>query len=222
MHRRPRRLRSACVFAACGAVALAIAPAALAKGHATHHSTAPTLSAPIATGLAGPLQLAVDHHSIYVSQAFAGLLTKLGPVALAPTSPAIRAVRSPVSTWAGATSCSTRRRPPTRRARSRPLRSTACTAGRRRSSPTCSCTRPCTTSTRRTTTASRRSTRAARPSSRAEIGPAQYTGMIDSHPYAVAVSGRHTTSPTPRPTRSTTSARAATSGSCACCRPSRP
>ncbi len=41
------------------------------------HSKAPALSPPIAQGLAGPLQLAVgDHGSIYVSQSFAGLLTK--------------------------------------------------------------------------------------------------------------------------------------------------
>ena len=39
----------------------------------------PTVSAPIAQGLAGPLQLAVDKRSVYVSQAFAGLLTKFGP-----------------------------------------------------------------------------------------------------------------------------------------------
>jgi hypothetical protein len=38
----------------------------------------PTLSDPIAEGLAGPLQLAVDGSTVYVGQSFAGVLTKIG------------------------------------------------------------------------------------------------------------------------------------------------
>src|SRR5262249_36671459 len=73
-----RRMRVG-AFAALGAAALALPATAAARGHHGHHPSPPTLSAPIASGLAGPLQLAVDRHSIYVSQAFAGLLTRIGP-----------------------------------------------------------------------------------------------------------------------------------------------
>jgi hypothetical protein len=58
-----------------------VALLALGAGSAAarDHSKAPALSPPIAQGLAGPLQLAVgEHGTVYVSQAFAGLLTKVG------------------------------------------------------------------------------------------------------------------------------------------------
>jgi hypothetical protein len=43
------------------------------------HGGPPTLSAPLAQGLAGPLQIAVDDDgSVYVAQDFAGVLTKIG------------------------------------------------------------------------------------------------------------------------------------------------
>jgi hypothetical protein len=48
--------------------------AATAKGDS---GGGPVLSEPIATGLVGPLQLAVDGDDVYVAQAFAGLVTKL-------------------------------------------------------------------------------------------------------------------------------------------------
>ncbi len=48
-------------------------------GHGHGDSPPPTLSAPLAQGLAGPLQIAVgDRKTVYVAQAFAGLLTKIG------------------------------------------------------------------------------------------------------------------------------------------------
>lgn len=48
-------------------------------GHGHGHGGPPTLSAPLAQGLAGPLQLAVgDDGSVYVAQDFAGVLTKIG------------------------------------------------------------------------------------------------------------------------------------------------
>jgi hypothetical protein len=73
---KPRRPRSL-AFAALSIAALAIPSAALA--HGKKHSAGPVVSAPIAQGLAGPLQLAVDGRGpIYVSQAFAGVLTKIG------------------------------------------------------------------------------------------------------------------------------------------------
>ncbi len=72
-----RRWRS-CTYAFL-ATAVLVAPATVSAKSKGHQATAPKLSAPIAQGLAGPLQLAVDGHSVYVSQAFAGLLTKFGP-----------------------------------------------------------------------------------------------------------------------------------------------
>jgi hypothetical protein len=59
------------------ATAFLVAPATVSAKDEDHNSS-PTLSAPIAEGLAGPLQLAVDKRTVYVSQAFAGLLTKIG------------------------------------------------------------------------------------------------------------------------------------------------
>jgi hypothetical protein len=43
------------------------------------HGGGPTLSDPIADGLAGPLQLTVHGSTIYVGQSFAGILTKITP-----------------------------------------------------------------------------------------------------------------------------------------------
>ena len=76
-HLNPRRRWRIASFALSSVALLAIG----AGPAAAHKKVAPpTLSAPIAQGLAGPLQLAVDDHgSVYVSQAFAGLLTKIDP-----------------------------------------------------------------------------------------------------------------------------------------------
>ncbi len=74
----PRRRWRSCTYAFLATAVLAAPATVSAKGKG-HHASAPKLSAPIAQGLAGPLQLAVDGHSIYVAQAFAGLLTKFGP-----------------------------------------------------------------------------------------------------------------------------------------------
>ena len=50
-----------------------------ANGHGLGDSLTPTLSAPLAQGLAGPLQIAVgDGGTVYAAQAFAGVLTKIG------------------------------------------------------------------------------------------------------------------------------------------------
>lgn len=65
----PARLAAA----ASAALLAAVPVAALANGKP---GRAPVLSAPIATGLAGPLQLAVDDGHVYVAQQFAGLLTR--------------------------------------------------------------------------------------------------------------------------------------------------
>src|SRR3954452_7022680 len=81
MHIPSRRRWRTCALASLGVAALAVPSTAPAhtKFHDDHDGS-PTLSAPIATGLAGPLQLALDHRgSIYVSQAFAALLTKVRP-----------------------------------------------------------------------------------------------------------------------------------------------
>lgn len=60
------------------AMTMGVPTAALADGGSGPRSGGtPTLSAPIATGLAGPLQMAVDDDTIYVAQAFAGVLTSL-------------------------------------------------------------------------------------------------------------------------------------------------
>jgi hypothetical protein len=79
MHGSSRAALRAYAVAAIGTVALAAPATAAANRHHGDHHRAPSLSAPIATNLAGPLQLAVDRHSIYVSQAFAGLLTNIRP-----------------------------------------------------------------------------------------------------------------------------------------------
>jgi hypothetical protein len=72
---RPRWLRL--VAAAAAAVALGVATVP-ADAHKAHHGSAPALSAPIATGLAGPLQLAVaPNGTVYVAQDFAGVLTRI-------------------------------------------------------------------------------------------------------------------------------------------------
>jgi hypothetical protein len=66
-------------MAALAAVAIAAAPAAQGHGR-DHHGGTPVLSAPIADGLAGPLQLALGRHGkVYVAQDFSGTLTQLGP-----------------------------------------------------------------------------------------------------------------------------------------------
>ena len=65
---------------ATAALVVVLAPSAAyadANGHGLGDS--PTLSAPLAQGLAGPLQIAVgDSGTVYAAQAFAGVLTKIG------------------------------------------------------------------------------------------------------------------------------------------------
>ncbi|HWM22721.1 MAG TPA: ScyD/ScyE family protein [Ilumatobacteraceae bacterium] len=58
-------------------VAAALALVAIAIPTTVHADSPPTLSEPIAEGLAGPLQLTVQGDTVYVGQAFAGLLTKI-------------------------------------------------------------------------------------------------------------------------------------------------
>lgn len=61
-------------------VAIAVAASVVAFVLAVEASAA-TVSSPIATGLAGPLQLAVSGDDIYVGQSFAGILTEVGEAA---------------------------------------------------------------------------------------------------------------------------------------------
>ncbi|MCC6830571.1 MAG: ScyD/ScyE family protein [Thermoleophilia bacterium] len=67
----PARLAAA----ASAALLAAVPAAAVANGKP---GPAPAVSPPIATGLAGPLQLAVDGGDVHVTQQFAGLLTRFG------------------------------------------------------------------------------------------------------------------------------------------------
>jgi hypothetical protein len=70
-----RARRGLVAIAAAGlSLAAAIAPASAAPRH--HHG--PTVSAPIATGLAGPLQMSVARNGdVWVAQDFAGILTRV-------------------------------------------------------------------------------------------------------------------------------------------------
>jgi hypothetical protein len=75
------RMRSQRIVLASSLVAMTMgwpATAAWADGSSGHgQGGTPTLSAPIATGLIGPLQLAVDDDTVYVAQDFAGVLTAI-------------------------------------------------------------------------------------------------------------------------------------------------
>ncbi len=62
------------VTAAATAAVLAAGTTATA-----HPRPAPVVSDPLASGLAGPLQLEVAHGNVFVGQAFAGLLTRIAP-----------------------------------------------------------------------------------------------------------------------------------------------
>jgi hypothetical protein len=65
-------LRSTLFVGAVGAIALTLATPTSAPAH----GGSPTVSAPIVQGLAGPLQIDLGHHGkIYVAQSFAGTLT---------------------------------------------------------------------------------------------------------------------------------------------------
>jgi len=191
MHGPNRRSRRAYALAALGAATLAI-PATAAAGTHSHHHRGPKLSPPIATGLAGPLQLAVDRHTIYVSQAFAGLLTKLGP-----GGSRTDVASNPGGEIAGVdvgrrheiyftSSMSDQATDTVTAAALNRLRggSSKLVAdllayekahnvdqknhyGFQTIDASCAAQLP------------------------PELGPAQYTGLIDSHPYSVAVSGRH-------------------------------
>jgi hypothetical protein len=193
MDRRTSRRRSLGAIASVGIAALAVPATAAASGHHGHHHRTPTLSAPIASNLAGPLQLALDRRgSIYVSQAFAGLLTKLGP----------GGARTDVATNPGGeiagvdvarngdvfytSSMSDQATETVTAAALNRLHDGSSTVvrdllayeqqhnvdqknhyGFQSIDAACAAQLP------------------------AEIGPAQYTGLVDSHPYSVAVAGRH-------------------------------
>lgn len=63
------------LLAAASAVALSV-PSSAAFAHGG--SGEPTLSDPLASGLAGPLQIAVDRDRVFVAQSFAGVLSIIG------------------------------------------------------------------------------------------------------------------------------------------------
>jgi hypothetical protein len=72
------RHRTKLVATAAAALSLVAASATAAGAHSWEPSE-PTVSEPLASGLAGPLQFAVRHDgTVYVAQNFAGLLTKIG------------------------------------------------------------------------------------------------------------------------------------------------
>ena len=77
------RIRRGGLLATAAIVALLAPGTVHANGRNDRHGHddggTPTLSAPLAQGLAGPLQIAVgDDGSVYVAQDFAGVLTKIG------------------------------------------------------------------------------------------------------------------------------------------------
>ena len=193
MHNPSRRRLRACTLASLGVAALAIPTGAAAnsKHHAGHHR-APTLSSPIATDLAGPLQLAVDRHAIYVSQAFAGLLTKLGPGG-ARTDVA----SNPGGEIAGV-DVGRRHEVWYTTQNSDQATETVTAAGLWRLRGGTSTQIADLLAFEKSHNVDQKnhygfqtidaSCAAQLPP---EIGPAQYTGVIDSHPYSVAVSGRH-------------------------------
>src|SRR3954447_14286250 len=67
------RAKSAVAVAALAGAAL------LVSATAESASAAPAPSDPIASGLAGPLQIDANEHGVYVAQDFAGILTKVRP-----------------------------------------------------------------------------------------------------------------------------------------------
>jgi hypothetical protein len=91
MTTKQTRFRRALMAGAAAATLALVAPAtvhASDDGHGDDHGDdrgdghvhTPQLSAPIAQGLAGPLQIAVGgDHTVYVAQDFASLLTRIGP-----------------------------------------------------------------------------------------------------------------------------------------------
>jgi hypothetical protein len=189
---RPSRRLTACAFAAVGVTALAAPATAPAKGHDGHHG-APSLSAPIATGLAGPLQLALDRRgSIYVSQAFAGLLTKVRPGG-ARTDVA----SNPGGEIAGVDVGRDHDVFFTTQTSDQATETVTAAALNRLHHGTSVVVRDL-LQYEQTHNVDRRnhygfqsidaSCAAQLP---AEIGPAQYTGVVDSHPYSVAIAGRH-------------------------------
>jgi streptogramin lyase len=185
---RGRRTASFAALASVALLAIGAGPAA-ARGKAAP----PTLSAPIAQGLAGPLQLAVDDHgSVYVSQAFAGLLTKIAPngvrtdVASNPGGEIsgvdigrkhevfYTSLNADATDTATATALNRLRGGTSSIVRDILSYEQAANVdqhvayGFETISPDCAAQWPVD-----------------------EAGPAQYTGIVDSHPYSVAVSGKH-------------------------------
>lgn len=72
------RRYSALLATATVAAATLFVPS-VASAHGNHHPDPQpaTLSEPIAQGLVGPLQIAVDGRTVYIAQSFAGVLTKV-------------------------------------------------------------------------------------------------------------------------------------------------
>jgi hypothetical protein len=72
-------MRRSRLFLGALAVATVVPGTAFARVGNGGHDGPPTLSAPIAEGLAGPLQLAVgEEGAVYIAQSFAGVLTRVG------------------------------------------------------------------------------------------------------------------------------------------------
>ncbi len=190
----PSRRRRSSGFAMLAIAALAVPATASAKGKDHHKPKPPTISAPIAQGLAGPLQLAVDKRSVYVSQSFAGLLTKFGPggsrsdVAANPGGEIsgvdvgrhheVFFTSQNADATTGAVTAS---------ALNRIKRDGSSTVVRDILSYETEKNPDADTSYGFTSIPA--DCLAQWPE--AVAGPAQYTGIVDSHPYAVAVAGRH-------------------------------
>lgn len=193
MHSRSRPWRT-CAFVSLGVAALGVpaTAAAKSKGHG-HHRTTPTLSAPIATGLAGPLQLALDRRgSIYVSQAFAGILTKVRPGG-ARTD----VVTNPVGEIAGVDVAGRHELFYTTQTADQATGAVTAAALNRLkgTSPSVVADLLAYETANNVDQGSQYGFQtidaACAAQLPAEIGPPQYTGVVDSHPYSVAINGRH-------------------------------
>jgi len=189
----PSRRRRSSGFAILAIAALAVPATATAKGKNHHAPTPPTVSAPIAQGLAGPLQLAVDRRSVYVSQAFAGLLTKIGPggstVVAANPGGEIAGVDVGRKHQVFYTS---------QNADATTGAVTASALNRIKRDGSSTLVRDILKyETKRNPDRNAQYGFTSIPADCAaqwpvdEAGPAQYTGIVDSHPYAVAIAGRH-------------------------------
>ncbi|MEA2662434.1 MAG: hypothetical protein QOH08_2006 [Chloroflexota bacterium] len=193
MHVSPRRHWRACTFAFL-ATAVLVAPATVSAKGKTRHTPTPTLSAPIAQGLAGPLQLAVDKRNVYVSQAFAGLLTKIGPGGRADiaANPGGEIAGVDVGRHHEVFYTSSSSDPATQTV-------TASALNRLKKDGSSVLVRDILTYESTTNNAdgdaaygfTQIDASCAAQWPVAEAGPPQYTGIVDSHPYAIAIDGRH-------------------------------